>query len=521
MTDRPTYQHRPHRTHRPDNCACPGRGPGRALRLPFLAVAFAGLACAGSGDEAGGGSAGGTGAGAGAAAAIPASELVRTANPFARGYTEEDFPRLRELADGVYSYEALRSAGDQRFTTVSMFVVTDEGVLVADGQGNVAETQRLIDHIASVTDQPITHVVICSDHGDHTAGNSAFPADAEFIAHPTSAGALEATAANPDRPAGAPAVVLPTRLVDEREVLELGGRTIEILFLGRAHTGGDLVVHLPEEDILFMSEAYLHRVFPAMRTAYPSEWVAMIEQAQAMEVETYVPGHGFVDSPEVLREELEVFRQAVVQVIDESRRLHGQGLSLEEAQASADFGALGDWWLSESQASRAIQQVYAELDGMLPPMEGEGDEAEDGREGGEEHEGEGEGEHGEGEEGGEHGEEGDHDEEGEESGEYIAAGETWDETRRGARLIFSFDRARDAFVGAVENTTQQPMCAVRVEVHLSTGTELGPTARTDLAAGASMEVVLSAEGEPFDAWTAHPEVSACAGSSIQLTAPLR
>ena len=478
------------------------------LKAIFLASAFGGLACGGSGDETG--------------------ELVRTADPFARGYTEEDFPRLRELADGVYSYEALRSAGDQRFTTVSMFVVTDAGVLVADGQGSVAETQRLIDHIASVTDQPITHVVICSDHGDHTAGNSAFPADAEFIAHPTSARVLEATAANPIRPEDAPPVVLPTRLVADREVLELGGRTIEILFLGRAHTGGDLVVHLPEEDILFMSEAYLHRVFPAMRTAYPSEWVAMIERAQAMDVGTYVPGHGFVDSPEVLREELEVFRQAVMQVIEESSRLHGQELGLEEAQASADFGEFGDWSLSDSQAPRAIQQVYAELDGMLPPMEGDGDGAEEGREGGEEHEAEGEGEHdareggGEGEHGGgehgeegehgggEHGEEGEHDEEGEESGEYIASSETWDEARRGARLVLSFDAAREAFVGTVENVTREVLCAVRVEVHLSTGTELGPTARTDLAPGESMEVTLPTGGEPFDAWTAHPEVSACA-----------
>ena len=456
-----------------------------AVGVTWLAFGLAGLACGAPGEE-GGGEA------ATDAAGVAGGELIRTADPFARGYTEEDFPRLRELAGGVYSYEALRSAGDQRFTTVSLFVVTDEGVLVADGQGNVAETQRLIDHIASVTDQPITHVVICSDHGDHTAGNSAFPADAEFIAHPTSARALETTAGNPNRPADAPPVVLATRLVDEREVLELGGRAIEILFLGRAHTGGDLVVHLPEEDILFMSEAFLHRVFPAMRSAYPSEWVAMIERAQAMDVETYVPGHGFVDSSEILEEELETFRQAVVQVIDESRRLHEQGLSLEEAQASADFGELADWWLSASQAGRAIQQVYAEIEGTLPPAEGEDGEAEE----------EGEGEHGEGDE---------HGEEGEESGDYIGSGDTWDATRRGARLILSFDAAQGAFVGTVENTTQQTLCAVRVEVHLSGGPELGPTAGTDIPSGGSTDVVLSAEGESFDAWTAHPEMSACAG----------
>src|SRR3989304_9735379 len=67
---------------------------------------------------------------------------------------------------------------------------------------------------------------------------------------------------------------------------------------------------LPQEKILFMSEAYLNRIFPAMRSAYPSEWVEMIARAQAMDVEIYVPGHGFVESPALLEEELETFRRA-------------------------------------------------------------------------------------------------------------------------------------------------------------------------------------------------------------------
>ncbi len=296
------------------------------------------------------------------AAQVP---LVRTADPYARGYTDEDFPRVQELAPGVYSYEQLRSAGEERFSTVSLFVVTDEGVLVADGQGSVEETQRLVARIATITDQPIRHVVICSDHGDHTAGNSAFPQDAEFWAHPTSATTLASSAAA--RREGAPTVVLPTRVVEDSATLELGGTAVEIRFLGRAHTGGDLVVYLPEEKVLFMSEAYLHRVFPAMRSAYPSEWVRMIERAQAMDVDVYVPGHGFVDSPAVLEEELETYRQAVVRVIEESTRLHAAGLSLEEARAQADFGELQSWSLASSQAPRAIQQVYAELNGALPP----------------------------------------------------------------------------------------------------------------------------------------------------------
>ena len=116
-----------------------------------------------------------------------------------------------------------------------------------------------------------------------------------------------------------------------------------------------------------MSEAYLNRVFPAMRSAYPSEWVAMIEAAQALDVDTYVPGHGFVDSPEVLAEELETYRQALARVIAEAGRLHAAGLSLENAVEQADFGELETWSLRSSQASRALGRVYMELDGELPP----------------------------------------------------------------------------------------------------------------------------------------------------------
>ena len=114
---------------------------------------------------------------------------------------------------------------------------------------------------------------------------------------------------------------------------------------------------------------------------------------------------------------------------------------------------------------------------------------------------------------GEHGEEGGHaeGEEGEESGVYIGRNATWDVTRRGARLVLSFSAARNAFVGTVENTTEQPLCAVRVEVHLDTPEELGPTERTDLRPGATIEVELPTGGESFETWTAHPEASRCSG----------
>lgn len=349
---------------------CPeGRDPfsrprsRKARRGALLATAIVLCSGCGSGDA---GSAAGDVESGDVVGAAEADVYVPTADPFARGYTEDDFPRLKQLAEGVYSYEQLRSAGDELFTTVSMFVVSQEGVLVADGQGNVEETALLVSTIAEVTDQPIRHVVVSSDHGDHTAGNSAFPEGVEFWAHPTSDENLRQVAANRDPSSDTPPIPLPTRLVEEREAIELGDRTIELVFLGRAHTGGDLLVHLPDEKILFMSETYLHRVFPAMRTAHPTEWAEMLRAAEAMDIETYVPGHGFVDSPEVLARELTVYRQAVEQVIAEARRLHEAGVPLEEAMEEAEFGELESWSLRGSQGARAVQQVYAELNGELP-----------------------------------------------------------------------------------------------------------------------------------------------------------
>jgi glyoxylase-like metal-dependent hydrolase (beta-lactamase superfamily II) len=158
----------------------------------------------------------------------------------------------------------------------------------------------------------------------------------------------------------------------DRSVLTLGGREIHLLFLGRAHTGGDLSVYLPAEKILFMSEAYLNRIFPAMRSAYPSEWVAALRAAEAMDVDVYVPGHGFVESPTVLAEELVTYRQALEQVIAEARRLHVAGVPIDQAVEQARFGDLETWTLRASQGATAIRRVYLELNGELPPPGGGG-----------------------------------------------------------------------------------------------------------------------------------------------------
>ena len=299
------------------------------------------------------------------AIAIPgaAQDVARTANPLERGLGEDDFPRVQRLSPNVYTYEALTGRADDRYTTNTMFVVTGDGVLVADGQGNPEETARLVAEIGKITDKPITHVVICSDHGDHTNGNESFPKTAEFIAHPNSVATLRERAAN--QSPESPAVIVPSAVVEDRRVVRLGGVEIQILFYGRAHTGGDLFVYVPRDRILFASEVFLNHMFAGYRSAYPSEWLEAIGQAERLDVDMYVPGHGFVDDAEVLRQEWREYRVSMEAVLNEVKHLHSQGLSVDEAIERARFGRFASWSGAGSQGPIGIRRIYAELNGEL------------------------------------------------------------------------------------------------------------------------------------------------------------
>ena len=111
-------------------------------------------------------------------------------------------------------------------------------------------------------------------------------------------------------------------------------------------------------------------------------------------------------------------------------------------------------------------------------------------------------EHGEG---GEHGHGGTR-EHGEESGAELALDEIYDRVRNGVRLTLAYHPASNTFEGELSNTTDKTLRRARVEVHLSNGTELGPTTPVDLAPGMQRAVTLTATNDPFDRWTAHAEV---------------
>ena len=278
---------------------------------------------------------------------VSSAAQVRTADPIKRGLSRDQFPRTVKITDNVYGYEDFHSAG---MTTVTLFVVGTEGVLIADGQGSPAATQKLLDAIAKVTPKPVKWYIVGSDHGDHTAGNAVLPKDITYIVSKASKAQMKL-----DAPA----------MTGGTQAINVGGIEVQAIYAGRAHTGGDLLVYLPKQKILFMSEVYLNRVFPAMRSAYPTEWVSVIDKALKMDVERFVPGHGFIEEAKVAREELVEYQRALRAVIAEVNRLHKLGLPADEAAKQANWGPYKDWFLAEQQGPIAVRKVYEEIEGKL------------------------------------------------------------------------------------------------------------------------------------------------------------
>jgi glyoxylase-like metal-dependent hydrolase (beta-lactamase superfamily II) len=271
----------------------------------------------------------------------PALAQVRTAYPAERGLSIADFPRLVPLGDGVYAYEALRKPG---FTTVSMFVVGADGVLIADGQETPDATRALLAAVATVTDKPVRWMVVGSVHEDHTGGMSALPASTVLVVHPDGFSQIKSGGRKVERGPGA---------IGETKSIDLGNRIVEILFLGKAHTASDLVVRVPDQNLVFMSEVFMNRVFPPMRSAFPTEWEDALQRAFDLKADRYVPGHGFVDGPERSLEEMQAFRSAMAHIRSEARRLCG----LSTGEREADWGEYASWMLAESQGPIALHRI--------------------------------------------------------------------------------------------------------------------------------------------------------------------
>lgn len=233
-----------------------------------------------------------------------------------------------------------------------------DDVLVVDTLFDLAHTRRMLDAIG----RPVRRCVNTHDNGDHCWGNQLLAAEgAEIIGHRHCAEDMGAVtpavlaalvAAPPDTPLGryfAAArdrfdfdgieVTPPTTVFDDRLDLDVGGTHVALIHVGPAHTRGDVVVHVPEEGVVFCGDILFRLCAPLAWEGSTDKWVAALELVAALDAGTVVPGHGPVCTPGAaleMRDYLEHVRAA-------AREQYERGTPLLDAAARIDVGPFAGW----------------------------------------------------------------------------------------------------------------------------------------------------------------------------------
>jgi glyoxylase-like metal-dependent hydrolase (beta-lactamase superfamily II) len=235
--------------------------------------------------------------------------------------------------------------------------------LVIDTRATPGLARELVDDIGRLTRDPVTVAVNTHWHWDHAFGNSVLrPAVIwgherchERLITDGAAARREQAADDAERRADFEAVVIdpPDRLLTIAADVEVGGRRVELRYLGRGHTDGDIVVRVPDAQVMFAGDLLENGAAPWFGDGYPMDWPATVERMLPLANGAVVPGHGDVGDRAFVERQLEDFRH----VADTARRVHAGELDRAAALATMPF----DGTKSVEPLERALAQLRGEL----------------------------------------------------------------------------------------------------------------------------------------------------------------
>ena len=287
---------------------------------------------------------------------------------------------LHELGDGCLAY--IQHDGSWGWSNAGL-VVGDGASLLVDTLFDLRLTQRMLDAFQPLTrTSPIRSLVNTHANGDHCYGNQLIK-DADIIA--STAAAHEMSEVPPAMLAAlnaAPGEVgeifrrffgdfafdgielrLPTRTFDSRLEVEVGGRIVELIEVGPAHTRGDVIVYVPDAQTIYTGDILFIGGTPIVWAGPLSNWVAACDLMLGMDIETVVPGHGPVTD-----------KQGIVKVRDylsfvENAATERYEAGVDAFDAARDIaqliGARNSSFADWSEAGRIgvnVETVYRTLD---------------------------------------------------------------------------------------------------------------------------------------------------------------
>ena len=248
------------------------------------------------------------------------------------------------------------------------FVVGERSVAVIDSGGCRAWGLRLRAAIRSVTDRPISHVILTHVHPDHVFGSAAFLADNPvFVGHAKLPRALahrgpfyleRLTEALGDLAEGTQ-VVQPTELVKDRLEIDLGGRSLTVTAHPTAHTDNDLSLLDSATGTLWLSDLLFMERTPVLDGSLLG-WLEVMAGLKAQAAARVVPGHGPVSAP--WPDALGHQERYLLTLRDEIRQIIAEGGTMEQAVESVGQGEGDRWQLFADYNPRNVIAAFAELE---------------------------------------------------------------------------------------------------------------------------------------------------------------
>jgi glyoxylase-like metal-dependent hydrolase (beta-lactamase superfamily II) len=282
---------------------------------------------------------------------------------------------LEKLAPGVFAYTA---QGDPN---VGCVIGTD-AILAIEARATPFMAQRWIDVVRTLSDLPFGDLVLTHYHAVRVLGASAFKARRIVTTRPTAdlideRGEQDWASEQARMPRlfeGAetiPGLTHPTDTFEQEISLDLGNRVVELRYLGRGHTTGDLVVWLPEERICFAGDLVEARAAPYMGDAHIGEWrTSTLDRVAALDARQMVGGRGQVVREAAVGQAIDDTRSFLSAVLDGTRAVRDSGGTPREAYRSTHAALApryGSFPIFEHTMPFNVQRAWDELDGIDQP----------------------------------------------------------------------------------------------------------------------------------------------------------
>jgi len=268
---------------------------------------------------------------------------------------------LRQLIPGHYVY----TTSNQGRLFNSGVVATSEGVLVFDALNSEAIARAERQAIGDVVKQPIRYLVSSPFHDPFSKGNLAY-ADVFKIGHENYRAGLLDQMQRGRLPDEEQRARMPNATFRDRMTVHLGGKEIQILHFGAAHTKGDSVLFVPRDRIAYLSEVFFNEEFPNMAGGYGVSWIRVLDAVKALDVDIFVPGHGPIpDDPRQTRAALDRARQILVDARDGIQNEIARGATEDQAVAAVKLQQYEKLPSFMGQREVVLRRIYKELKGTL------------------------------------------------------------------------------------------------------------------------------------------------------------